>query len=517
MEEVMHLSRRSRSLSLVGVSGTLLFALACGDGAGGGEDSAVARPEGTVQPESVPGGVRCSAACSSQTHCFFIGPHVERCWQSCTCPAGTTITPVTGYSDVAYAVAPLGSDGSFLLGGIAIVNGTGYGETGLVKYTSNGVVDSSFGSNGQILVDVTQSTADQIRGLATLPAAAPNGASIIAVGYGFTPIVLFYQSNGSVVQALSAGQIVPKHGDEAYTAVSLYPPTNATTFVAAGYSGTSIGTLDHGFLAARYNFDGTLDTTFAGGTVFVPIMVSGQQWDANAKAVAVQADGKILLAGSAMPPNSNVSTDIAIVRLNTDGSLDQQFGTGGIVMTNVGNYGVASAIQLDDTWLPPRIVVGGFRSGGSPYKATYAIARYNSDGSLDTSFGVNGVSLPDYIPSLNVWATSLSIVYNGAFFASSRYVLGGYTQASFTNDAFDFIVGAVTPTGAIDGAFGTSGLGYTTISASQNYNSAQAGSNAMFQDSSGNLVLAGSVWAGDYNFAATRVSASGALDTSFGQ
>ena len=131
------------------------------------------------------------------------------------------------------------------------------------------------------------------------------------------------------------------------------------------------------FVVIRLTTEGNFDPTFGtGGIVTTDFPGVG---DDIGNAVAVQKDGKIVVAGQA-------SNDFAVARYNTDGSLDVSFGTGGKVTTNFGgtDIGNAVAIQKDG-----KIVVAGI--GGA--SEDFAVARYNTDGSLDVTFNPTG-SLP---------------------------------------------------------------------------------------------------------------------------
>ncbi len=130
-----------------------------------------------------------------------------------------------------------------------------------------------------------------------------------------------------------------------------------------------------GLVSAAHAAPGDLDTTFSGdGKVITNISGNGA-----ARAVAIQADGKIVVAGEA-------AGDFAVMRYHrANGSLDSSFGGDGIVTTDFGtssDVARAIAIQADG-----RIVVAGF-SGNN----TVAIARYNANGTLDTTFNGNPTS-----------------------------------------------------------------------------------------------------------------------------
>ena len=154
--------------------------------------------------------------------------------------------------------------------------------------------------------------------------------------------------------------------------------------VVAGsrFSDSSGGDLD--FAVARLNQDGSLDTSFGdNGIVITPL--EGQQsysYD-TANSVAIQLDGKIVVAGTmASCPfgNPGCADRIAVVRYNNNGSLDSSFSSDGIVIVSSFNNAKSVAIQNDG-----KIVVVG--NHGSEF---IALARFNSDGNLDTSFDGDG-------------------------------------------------------------------------------------------------------------------------------
>jgi uncharacterized delta-60 repeat protein len=105
--------------------------------------------------------------------------------------------------------------------------------------------------------------------------------------------------------------------------------------------------------------------------------------------IAIQENGKIVAAGTS---NNGVSSDFAIVRYNSNGSLDNTFDTDGIVtldFDNTDDYGSSVIIQPEDG----KIIVVGYSFINSIYQLT--LARYNSNGSLDNTFGTNGKVVTD--------------------------------------------------------------------------------------------------------------------------
>src|SRR6185369_13250141 len=99
--------------------------------------------------------------------------------------------------------------------------------------------------------------------------------------------------------------------------------------------------------------------------------------------VAVQPDGKIVAAGAVQ---FSASSDFALARYNTDGTLDGTFGAGGKVTTDfTGGYDFATSVVVQ----PDGKILAGGNAGMAPF-AGFALARYNSDGSLDATFGTGG-------------------------------------------------------------------------------------------------------------------------------
>src|SRR5204863_4059157 len=135
---------------------------------------------------------------------------------------------------------------------------------------------------------------------------------------------------------------------------------------------------------ARYNNNGQLDPTFGtGGKMIAALDPGGDQLTA----IALQADGKIVAAGSVIHDNWQLS--FLVARFNPNGTLDSNFGNGGTILTNFGDsYAAANTLVLQPDG---KITVAGV-SGAGPYSELndFALARYNSNGSLDQTFGNGG-------------------------------------------------------------------------------------------------------------------------------
>jgi uncharacterized delta-60 repeat protein len=260
--------------------------------------------------------------------------------------------------------------------------------------------------------------------------------------------------------------------------------------VVAGMRSTS--TLD--FAVARYNTDGSLDTTFGtGGQIVTDLSGGGSDW---ARAMALQADGKIVVAGDSTTAASPFNQDFAVVRYNSDGSLDTTFGTGGIVLTDFGAqfFEGAFSVAIDSAG---RIVAGGGTFNGATQR-DFAVARYNPDGTLDTTFDGDGrVTTP-------LSLTNSDIIADVAIQADDRIVAVG-------NANTDFAVVRYDTDGSLDATFG--GTGIITI----NFGGIGAQATAVVVQPDGKVLAAGTTSVvGNTDAVLLRYNVDGSPDASFG-
>jgi uncharacterized delta-60 repeat protein len=253
---------------------------------------------------------------------------------------------------------------------------------------------------------------------------------------------------------------------------------------------------DNGFVTvARYLPDGTLDPTFGvGGVVMTP--------GGGGNAIAIQGDGKIVVAGF-----TGTSPTFAVFRYLTDGNLDANFGTGGVVTTSFGvptssAHGVT--IQGDGA-----IVAAGQAGGGSagpPFIFDFAVARYLADGTLDATFGSGGTVLTSFGSSGNVIASGNGLVLQG----DGKIVVGGSVMYLLnpTTTMSGPALARFNPDGSLDTTFGSGGIVIGPLG-----NPGSNGLSAIAVQASGNIVGTGTI--GDEG-AFVRYLASGALDPTFG-
>lgn len=281
-------------------------------------------------------------------------------------------------------------------------------------------------------------------------------------------------------------------GDDRATAVAVQPNGK---IVVAGTSDPGGGSSD--FAVARYNPDGSPDLTFGNGTGSAKITFGVGSEDV-ATGVAVQADGKIVVVGYT---NVRGNRDFAFARLTATGGLDTSFDTDGLKTLDFGfdsdERAAAVAIQTDG-----KIVVAGTFSGGVT-GSNFGIARLNPvDGSLDATF--NGGGMQNVNIGVNDFATALAIQANG------RIVVAGYTDlGSATGNPFDFAVVRLLGNGASDTSF--DGDGQRTIDFGADDRAAGV---AIQRD--GGIAIAGTTDDGTPEIAVARVlESNGGLDASF--
>lgn len=244
------------------------------------------------------------------------------------------------------------------------------------------------------------------------------------------------------------------------------------------------------FSLLRFEKDGSLDTTFNGEGAVTTSVVAG---DDEALALGLLADGRIIAAGYS---HNGTNRDFALVCFLANGSLDQSFGDNGVVVTPVGNSNeeiTALVINTQDM-----ITVAGAVEGTAG--RVLATARYFADGNLDTSYGEQGISL------IGVGSDSAAegIVERPD---GTVVVSGSYEQKKYAS----LMLVGLTADGMLDATFGERGVAVpaSTFAASEGYRLAQ--------DSDGLLYLAGSVGlVGKRDTALFRFTASGKPDTRFG-
>lgn len=313
-----------------------------------------------------------------------------------------------------------------------IIVAYGWGEFGLRRYNADGSLDTTFGTNGK--TDADFGAHESAFGVAIQP-----DGKIVEVGIysntGYSPDAAFavarYNADGSLDTTFNGtGKVITDlGGDDRALNVAVY----GDKIIVVGLSNND----DYLFYTAltRYNADGSLDTTFDGDGKMVTNLLSS----VDGPFITVQPDGKIVVTGS--PYDSNNNYGFGLARYNLDGSLDTDFGVGGIVTTLFANDAENSAVLIQPDG---KILTVGYVYNGK--NSDFALARYNTDGSLDTTFSNNGKVTSDFNHS-NDSASAVGLQPDG------KILVAGDRKDSLSSD---FALARYNSNGSLDLTFGGS-------------------------------------------------------------
>lgn len=320
----------------------------------------------------------------------------------------------------------LQSDGKILIAGSSFVSSNDFT---IVRFLANGSPDTNFGTSGKVVTDFSGNS---------------DGINKVIV-----------QADGTI---LVAGTATTNAGQD---------------FALARY--LSNGTLDPSF--DPIGQDGKVSTDFGTGN------------DDIGSAMAVQSDGKILVAGYVL---DGTSANFGLVRYNANGSRDTNFGTDGRVTTDFnGSSDVVTSIAVQSDG---KIVLGGYAFVTAGKGFDFALARYNSDGTPDSSFGVAGKINLDLANGNFDYLQALTVLSSGKILAVG-------------SSASHYAVARFKSNGELDSTFGNGGVTIT------DFGDPNENLYSLLVLPSGKFLAGGS---GDKSFALLCYRANGSLDTSFG-
>ena len=361
-------------------------------------------------------------------------------------------------------------------------------------FAAPGDLDTSFGSNGKVFTDF-RDHGDESKGIAI----QSNGRIVVA-GWSSDSsgdkifAVARYDTSGSLDTSFgTGGKVTTNAGGKNNGAHSIAIQSDGK-IVAAGKSDTS-GSYNWEFALVRYDIDGNPDATFGtNGIVITPVGTGTNGSYANS--VAIQSDSKIVAAGRSHTGGYNY--DFALVRYDINGSLDATFNGDGKVTTAIGSFtSIAKSVAIQENG---KIVALGYVETFTDYD--FALVRYDINGSLDKTFGTDGIVTTD-VDGQSDKATSMVIQSDG------KIVVAGFSS---NGDNWDFALVRYDINGSLDTNFGTNGIVITAISdddSDEPY--------AIAIQSDGKIVVAGSSEINsNTNFAIVRYNTDGSLDTTFG-
>jgi len=357
-----------------------------------------------------------------------------------------------------------------------------------VCWAAPGDLDTSFDTDGIVITDVTGNIEPDI-GYAV--ALQPDGKILVAGRTNLAFSLVRYENDGSLDTSFGTNGSVVTSIDGGDTAYAVVVQPDGKILVA----GTSITTRNE-FAVVRYNADGSLDTSFDGdGIVTTPI---GLGSGAIAYAIALQADGRIVLAGQSTESPMGQDTDFALVRYNSDGSLDMGFDNDGKVTTALTPAGCNDVVKAVVVQKDGKIAVVGINC-----LLDFVVARYNSDGSLDSGFGSNGIVTTAV--SGNEYGFAIAQQPDG------KLVIAG--QAPSQGGPLGFAVLRYEENGSLDTSFSGDGSVITELTGLAN-----AEAHALAVQPDGRILVGGFGinGSGDTDFSVVRYNANGGLDNTFG-
>ena len=359
---------------------------------------------------------------------------------------GQVTTDFSHSTDIAFAVA-LQPDGKLVVVGTTYKNNDYSNEDFAVsRYNVDGTLDTTFGRDGKVRTDFP--------GLAAVASSVliqPDGKILVAGGA--FPLFTFlgdfelvrYNRNGSLDTSFGNGGIVttsfPGQGSYAF-ALALQPDGK---IIAAGTDFVNFSSEDSSntdFGLERYNPDGTPDTTFGNGG---QVTTDFDGFNDDAFSILVQPDGKLVAVGSAKNPATFY--DFAAVRYLANGTIDTTFGVAGKVRTD---FGHADFDQARSAVLQPdgKIVAAGTAIWNNTLSQPFALARYTSNGTLDTTFSSDGKLFIDF-GSFDQTAYKVLLQPDG------KIVTAGYPNTESSDS--DFLLARVKTNGSLDRTFGIGG------------------------------------------------------------
>lgn len=447
---------------------------------------------------------------------------------------------VFGDDPPSFDLLALNADGGTILGGTRVKYG--WSSDGTVLYYYNDLValklkpdasiDEIFGTSGMVAISLS----DHQRELYAKSINLLDDGSIVMAG----PINHFPRGTSqfpsddiAVVRLNSDGSADFSFGIGGKSFVTTHEKSNDGAqdvvlsqadgkIVVAGYHWSSDTGQD--FKLTRHNSDGSLDMTFGiNGHVTTDLRSSYDsttQWAPQhvryhdlIRAIALQPDGKIVAAGNSTLVDTHKSgASFALARYDDNGELDSGFGEDGKVFTDFlpevdfEPEAAASGIALQSDG---KMVVVGFaknRPGGGPYEYEMAIARYNSDGTLDAAFGNNGQVTIDRFPGYDEWASALALQADGKIL-----LVGSYAHHHFWIDDDGLQLVRLNTDGSLDMSFGDAGVVTTSIGKHEEMFDIE-----VQQD--GRIVVGGVTFLDEtnYDMLLVRYQADGNLDASFG-
>jgi uncharacterized delta-60 repeat protein len=311
---------------------------------------------------------------------------------------------------VASTIVRVRGDGKIVVVG-QTTNASGFEDFALARYNTDGSLDTTFGTGGLVVTDFGEVLFEH----AVAVTIQSDGRIVAAGRANFSIAVARYLADGSLDASFDGdGLVLTSVGGPSFSLSGMALHANGR-IVVTGSLPTPGGVLDD-FAVVRFKTDGSLDTSLGGAGIVTTDFSGG--FDIPT-AVAIQEDGKIVVSGFIVDL-AVFDTRFAVARFNEDGSLDAAFGSAGKVTTDVEgtlDLGSALALQADG-----KIVVVGSTGAGAASR-DIAVARYDTDGTLDPTFGIGGTVTTDIVGAVD-FGFAVAIQADGRIVVAARMDLG---------------------------------------------------------------------------------------------
>jgi uncharacterized delta-60 repeat protein len=362
---------------------------------------------------------------------------------------GVRVTiPISGIYDSAQGVV-VDPDGNIVLAG-----SYGGSKTALARLTPSGALDATFGAGGVAINDLSVNLSDALRAIARMDDGRYVACgTFFSVGTATDFVVARFNSNGTLDATFAGGYAVT-----AFLASgaggALFDQCNAVALQSDGMVVSAGFTDENGppqVALTRHTAGGVIDGGFGVGGKVVINAAATVNGSSEAHALVVQPDGKLLVAGYAFGPGNS---EFLVMRLNSDGSPDSGFGSGGITRTPVGpGEDIANAMVRQPDG---RIVLAGSAIVADG-RRDFALARYTTAGLLDPTFGSGGLVTTPVGPSDDI-ANALILMPWG------RLVAAGSARISTGGPGNDLALVSYNANGGVDTYFGTAGTRMVNVS-----------------------------------------------------
>ncbi|MCK7590744.1 T9SS type A sorting domain-containing protein [Subsaxibacter sp. CAU 1640] len=386
-------------------------------------------------------------------------------------------------------------------------------DIALVQYNLDGSLDTSFGTNGQVIMDLSGNM--DVANSALLQA----DNKILIVGETTNAhrdlFVARLHPDGALDTSFGVnGIFIYDNGYRNIGKKLAFTPDNK---IMVG------GEVNSNYALLRLTSDGNLDTTFnADGIVTTDLNAPTSEWN-EMHDMIIQPDGKILVGGeSQLIENCEdyYYTDRALLRYNTNGVLDWTFGNGGVIYGSyLGACGYNDTIQSINLLPDGKIITVGYLFNyyisGSYY---VAVQKFNSNGTLDTGFGTNGSTYLNNFGEGNDSTIQRGEGNDSIIQEDGKIIIAGYyTYSSPTLPLqANFRLFRLDSNGAFDNTFGNVNASYATVDTDINNNSYDI-CTSLLRQSNDKLILAGSTRpnypSSNYDFTLARYIVSDALGT----